>query len=179
MGERGCVSTHGLAVAPEPPRHPSTHDAVRGRRAADETLHLAAVPAHGVLHGLARDDGGSCGRRGGLYRNPAGIAPHRHHNLRPGCSGGSVHVPGVGDTLTVDKEGDLALTHADAGDDGFADVLPCVGLGDGFQVQLVAVAQDLDANTAGASGTGYSTPLGTAPQLGHPAIPCWTPFWSR
>lgn len=116
---------------------------------------------------------------GGLYRNPAGISPHRHHNLRPGCLGGSVHVPGLGDTLTVDKEGDLALTHTDAGDDGFADVLPRVGLGDGFQVQLVAVAQDLDANTAGASGTGSSTPLGTAPQLGHPTLPCWTPFWSR
>lgn len=62
-GRGGCVITRGSAAAPEPPPGtPSTHDAVWGRRAADETLHLAAVPTHGVLHSLARDDGGSCGR---------------------------------------------------------------------------------------------------------------------
>lgn len=45
--------------------------------------------------------------------------------------------------LTVDEEGDLPLAHADAGDDGLADVLAGVRLGDRLEVQLVAVAQDL------------------------------------
>lgn len=82
--------------------------------------------------------------------------------------GGSVRVRGTGGTLTVDKQGDLALAHANAGDDGFADVLPRVSLGDRFQVQLVAVAQDLDANTAGASGRGYRTPPWNRPPARPP-----------
>lgn len=43
-----------------PSANPGTHNAVWGRCAANETLHLATVTPHGILHRLAGDNGGPC-----------------------------------------------------------------------------------------------------------------------
>lgn len=47
----GLLSSHHYASL-------STHNAVWGRRAPDETLHLATITPNSVLHRLAGDNGG-------------------------------------------------------------------------------------------------------------------------
>lgn len=70
------------------PRAPSTHNAVWGRCAPDETLHLAAVSPHSVLHRLAGDDGGPCkqetqsGSAGPAAPAPAPRPPRAAHHSR-------------------------------------------------------------------------------------------------
>lgn len=46
--------------------------------------------------------------------------------------------------LTVDSQGDLGLPDSDPRDDGFAHVLAGISLAHGIQIQLVAVAQNLE-----------------------------------
>lgn len=43
-----------------PYANPSAHNAVWGRRAPDETLHLATVTPNSILHRLTGDNGGPC-----------------------------------------------------------------------------------------------------------------------
>lgn len=54
------AETSREATGCRPGAGPSTHNAVWGWRAPDETLHLATITPDGVLHGLAGDNGGPC-----------------------------------------------------------------------------------------------------------------------
>lgn len=79
--------------------------------------------------------------------------------------------------LTVDEEGDLPLAHADAGDDGLADVLAGVRLGDRLEVQLVAVAQDLGTvgDSRGRQGGDTGRPQSSAARPGPKSVPVGIP----
>lgn len=82
----GLLSSHHYASL-------STHNAVWGRRAPDETLHLATITPNSVLHRLAGDNGGPCKQKrqsgsAGTYRaclsRPSPFqATHRSHKVAP------------------------------------------------------------------------------------------------
>lgn len=142
-----------MLAAPRPVR-PSTHNAVWGRCAPDETLHLAAVSPDSVLHRLAGDNGGPC-----KQKTQSGSA-----GTRSTCPRGPV----PRGSLTVHVERHLPLGHSDAGHDGPAGVGASVCLGHRLQQQLVAVTQHLGRESSLGWGARRPGPLGP----GGPRIGC-------
>lgn len=140
-----CAERRAGADCPRPGR-PSTHNAVWGRCAPDETLHLAAVAPHGILHCLAGDNGGPCEQK-----TQSGSA-----GARSACPPGPV----PRGPLTIHVKRHLPLSHSDAGHDGPAGVGAGVGLGHRLQQQLVAVAQDLGRESSLGWGARRPGPLG-------------------
>lgn len=134
-----------------------TYNLIWRRRTGYVAFHFSSLPSHCILDRITGDNGRTCKWKCVCQREIFNFYQACKRQNQTVLFLNSWHVSlnkkqleatiwwflWGGWLLTIDSKGDLGFPDPDTWDDGFAHVLTGIGLADGLQIQLVAVAQNL------------------------------------